>query len=81
MGLSTGTPVAVASRPAAYRYGMSLSFSFVKMRVTSTASSSNAHGTRYESLPCRREWLESRPNAVQRLKTPASGVPSNPPMS
>src|SRR5690606_7536829 len=66
---------------AAYRYGMRRSLSFEKVRVTSTASSSKAHGTRYESEPWKRLWLESMPNAVQRLNTPASGVPSNPPMS
>lgn len=49
--------------------------------MTSTASSSNAHGTRYESEPWNRLWLESRPKAVQRLKTAGSGVPSKPPMS
>ena len=53
----------------------------VKTRVTSTASSSNTHGTRYEPEPWNRLCEPSRPKAVQRLKTPASGVPSNPPMS
>src|SRR5690606_1657383 len=47
----------------------------------STACSSKAHGTRYEVEPCRRECEDSSPNASQRLKTPGSGVPSNPPMS
>ncbi|TWH26131.1 hypothetical protein L600_000700000100 [Isoptericola variabilis J7] len=60
---------------------MSDIFRCVNRRATSTASSSNAHGTRYDDEPCRREWLDSRPKASQRLKTPASGVPSNPPMS
>jgi len=81
MGRSTAVPVAAASRPAAYRYGIKASLSLVNVRVTSTASSSKSHGTRYELLPWNREWLESRPKAVHLLKTPGSGVPSKPPMS
>src|ERR1035437_6522182 len=55
--------------------------SFVNERMTSTASSSNCHGTRYDSLAWSRLCDERRPNAIQRLKTDAGGVPSNPPMS
>src|SRR6478735_6728157 len=60
---------------------MSDSLRFVNRRVISTASSSNAHGTRYESEPCRRLCDESMPNASHRLNTAESGVPSKPPMS
>src|ERR1035437_9154813 len=55
--------------------------SFVNERMTSTASSSNCHGTRYDSLAWSRLCEERRPNAIQRLKTDAGGIPSNPPMS
>src|SRR3954454_16220955 len=60
---------------------MSEFFSRAKLRVTSTASSSNAHGTRWELEPCRRECEDSRPKLTQRLNSPAEGVPSKPPMS
>ncbi len=53
----------------------------VKPRATSTASSPNSHGTRYDEEPCSRLCEESRPKASQRLKTAGSGVPSKPPMS
>ena len=38
-------------------------------------------GTRYEVDPCSRECDDKSPNAVQRLNTSGSGVPSKPPMS
>ncbi len=60
---------------------MSRILSRVNWRATSTASSSNAHGTRYELEPCSRLCELSRPNASQRLNTAGSGVPSKPPMS
>ncbi len=60
---------------------MSESLRRVKSRVTSTASSSNAHGTRTDVEPWRRECDESSPNASHRLKTAGSAVPSKPPMS
>ena len=81
IGRMIGTPDAAASTPAWYRYGISRILRWVKVRVTSTASSSKIHGTRYEVEPWKRLWLPSSPNAVQRLKTAASGVPSKPPMS
>jgi len=49
--------------------------------VTSTASSSKSHGTRYDPEPWKRLCELSIPNAIQRLNTSVSGVPSNPPMS
>src|SRR5690606_23876239 len=60
--------------------GISESLRYVNLRMTSTASSSNAHGTRTEPEPCRRECEDSRPNGGQRVKTPGSRVPSNPAM-
>ncbi len=60
---------------------MRRSFSRVKWRVTSTDSSSNSQGTRYDELPCRRLCEESRPKASQRLNRAGVGVPSKPPMS
>ncbi|CPU63658.1 Uncharacterised protein [Mycobacteroides abscessus] len=80
-GRIIGTPSVCASSATRPRYGMSESLRCVNLRVTSTASSSNAHGTRTEPDPCRRECDDSSPNAVQRLNTPGSGVPSKPPMS
>jgi hypothetical protein len=41
-----GIPSAVTWRAAASRYGISRIFSRVNVRRTSTASSSNSHGTR-----------------------------------
>jgi hypothetical protein len=67
MARSSGTPVAAASAAASHRYGMSRHLSRVKRRSTSTASSSNAHGTRTEWFPCSRLWLESSPKAHHRL--------------
>ena len=76
-----GMPSSAACRAAWKRYGISRAFSRVNFRVTSTASSSNSHGTRYDELPCSRLWEESRPKASHRLKSAGSGVPSKPPMS
>ena len=42
----TGIPSPCASTAAAHRYGISAFFRWANSRVTSTASSSNAHGTR-----------------------------------
>src|SRR6187455_1240027 len=60
---------------------MSRFLSLANARVISTASSSNAHGTRYEVLPWSRECDDNNPKASQRLNTAASGFPSKPPMS
>ena len=78
---SIGVPSVCASSAMRPRYGIRDSFSRVNRRVISTASSSNAHGTRTDPDPCRRECDESSPNASHRLNTSGSGVPSNPPMS
>ena len=68
IGRAIGVPASYASRASPARYGMSESLSRVNRRVTSTASSSNAHGTRYDDEPCSRECEESRPNASQRFQ-------------
>ncbi|MNW63579.1 hypothetical protein D3C74_418000 [compost metagenome] len=81
MGRIIEIPSRCASSATPARYGMSESLRRVNLRVTSTASSSNAHGTRTESEPCRRLWEDRSPKANHLLKTPASGTPSKPPMS
>ena len=58
-----------------------LCLSFAKKRSTSTASSSNSHGTRYDEEPCSRLCEDIRPNAHQRLYTSAGAVDSKPLMS
>src|SRR5262245_38929015 len=60
---------------------MSRSFSRVKSLRTSTASSSNNHGTRYDDQPCSRLCEDSSPKASHRLNSAGDGVPSKPPMS
>ena len=68
-----GQPFSIARIASLYRYGMSLHFSWVNLRSTALqpwsdwSSSSISHGTRYELLPCKREWEHNKPNCTQRL--------------
>ena len=76
-----GVPSVAACSAAWCRYGINRALSFAKTRSTSTDSSSNSHGTRYDELPCRRLCDDSRPKAIHRLNNAGLGVPSKPPMS
>lgn len=80
-GLRIGIPVLCDSSAYFQRYGRSDFLRFVKNSATLHASSSNAHGTLYEELPCSLECDERSPNATYLLKRSGEVVSSNPPIS